>query len=579
MNRMFLRIRKVIAIVLSGIIALQVEAQNTFDATSFTPPSPTAYELGKYGQIPVGMFTGTPNVSVPLYEYKTANLSVPISLSYNSNGIRVDEISSNVGHGFSLNAGGVISRVVRDLPDERDGSADYPEKEIKEKGFNSPIPAQYVKNLAENSSLDSEADQFSYNFNGYSGRFTFDNNHKIVDFPKSDLKIEPYSDSNKKGFSITTPDGIIYLFTSTESTRNRSIGGGHDSNPFYITSWYLSYIIHPKGDIINFVYEYASYSYIASQSQTVTYTPYQPTCPGSPAFGPSVNTGLLIDHELSVSGVRLKEINSNIPGTGKIIISNNIAHPALSTYKLIDNISVFDKNNGLIEKFNFSYLTPVENKRAFLKEITYLDNNKKYQFQYITPELLPERLSYSQDHWGYYNGKNNNTIIPAPSLLEGSPMPPTLTEGANKNPDPAFAQMGLLKKISYPTKGYTELNYEANTYYGTREILPPLETLGLDVLTENTMQDSKTALISGIAFDQSAKVHIGVSFNDIPSCSAHQDDIIHQNITYYIKDLTTGTYPDIVQSGTFGSTILGNPGSIRADMDLSNTYQCRLVKL
>ncbi len=73
--------------------------------TKIIPPSPTAYELGKYGQIPVGYFTGTPNVSVPIYTYKAGNLSVPISLSYNSNGIKVDQLSSNVGLGWSLNVG------------------------------------------------------------------------------------------------------------------------------------------------------------------------------------------------------------------------------------------------------------------------------------------------------------------------------------------------------------------------------------------------------------------------------------------------------------------------------------------
>jgi len=71
----------------------------------YTPPSPTAYELGKYGQMPVGMFTGTPIFDLPLYEYKTSNLTVPISVSYFSNGIKVDQVESKVGLGLSLNAG------------------------------------------------------------------------------------------------------------------------------------------------------------------------------------------------------------------------------------------------------------------------------------------------------------------------------------------------------------------------------------------------------------------------------------------------------------------------------------------
>src|SRR5690554_1065147 len=85
------------------------------------PPSPTAYEFGKYGQVPVGMFTGTPSVSVPLYTYNTRNLSVPISLSYSSNGIKVDQLSTNVGLGWNFNAGGVITRIARDKMDEDRG--------------------------------------------------------------------------------------------------------------------------------------------------------------------------------------------------------------------------------------------------------------------------------------------------------------------------------------------------------------------------------------------------------------------------------------------------------------------------
>ncbi|MBP6977475.1 MAG: hypothetical protein KBB71_04080 [Lentimicrobiaceae bacterium] len=57
------------------------------------PPSPTAAELGRYGQIPVGMFTGAPQVSIPLYTLTSRYLSVPVSLSYSSNGIKVEQVA------------------------------------------------------------------------------------------------------------------------------------------------------------------------------------------------------------------------------------------------------------------------------------------------------------------------------------------------------------------------------------------------------------------------------------------------------------------------------------------------------
>src|SRR5690606_8850101 len=82
------------------------------------PPSPTAGALGKYGSVPVGLSTGIPNISVPLYSYAQSgqgNLGLDISLNYHAGGIRVDEVSSNVGIGWSLSAGGVITRTLKSI--------------------------------------------------------------------------------------------------------------------------------------------------------------------------------------------------------------------------------------------------------------------------------------------------------------------------------------------------------------------------------------------------------------------------------------------------------------------------------
>ena len=53
------------------------------------PPSPTAASLGIYGAVPVGHYTGIPQIEIPLYEIKCGSLTIPISLSYHASGIRV----------------------------------------------------------------------------------------------------------------------------------------------------------------------------------------------------------------------------------------------------------------------------------------------------------------------------------------------------------------------------------------------------------------------------------------------------------------------------------------------------------
>ena len=85
------------------------------------PPAPNTASLGKYVENPVGYYTGVPNISIPLYEIKEKNFSLPISLSYHAGGIKVEDVSSNVGLGWVLNAGGVITRVVKDIPDDFKG--------------------------------------------------------------------------------------------------------------------------------------------------------------------------------------------------------------------------------------------------------------------------------------------------------------------------------------------------------------------------------------------------------------------------------------------------------------------------
>ncbi len=81
------------------------------------PHSPEAESLGKFGDIPVGLYTGVPSTSVSIYQMKLKNVTVPISIDYHSSGVKVDELASNVGLDWALNAGGVINVIQYGLSD------------------------------------------------------------------------------------------------------------------------------------------------------------------------------------------------------------------------------------------------------------------------------------------------------------------------------------------------------------------------------------------------------------------------------------------------------------------------------
>ena len=103
-----------------------------------------------------------------------------------------------------------------------------------------------------------------FNFNGYTGRFNINEDGLVLTPPSQTLKIEITTSYFGTGsnFEITTPDGVKYLFADKEKTNN---GGGcapSTGTYFYTTSWYLSKISHPNGDVINFIYETETYIYM-----------------------------------------------------------------------------------------------------------------------------------------------------------------------------------------------------------------------------------------------------------------------------------------------------------------------------
>ena len=83
------------------------------------PPSPNAASLGKFGGVNFGLSSGAMSHTIPLANLNSTNLNIPISISYNTHGFKVDEIATRVGTSWTLNAGGVITRVVRGDVDEQ----------------------------------------------------------------------------------------------------------------------------------------------------------------------------------------------------------------------------------------------------------------------------------------------------------------------------------------------------------------------------------------------------------------------------------------------------------------------------
>ena len=80
--------------------------------------TPNAAELGKYGRTPVNYFNGLPNITVPLTEVYAKGYTLPVYLTYHASGNKPDQHPSWVGLGWTLHAGGSITRVINGQRDE-----------------------------------------------------------------------------------------------------------------------------------------------------------------------------------------------------------------------------------------------------------------------------------------------------------------------------------------------------------------------------------------------------------------------------------------------------------------------------
>lgn len=246
--------------------------------------SPNAANLGIYGEIPVSHFTGTPSIRIPLYELETNHLNIPITLSYHASGVRPDQRPSWVGLGWSLNAGGLISRTVKGQPDEYNNSAyDYGNKVgfyfqysiLNNMAWNQK---SYLRQVAQNIDMvlkDTEPDEFYFNFGDYQGKFLlnhhkqwvvqcdrpvkviFDDTYLEVPFSKRGTLAEHYGYFRSfSGFTLITEDGTKYLFGGNVDALDYSIDFFKQYEDEWVaTSWYLTKIIFPNAEEVTLSYE------------------------------------------------------------------------------------------------------------------------------------------------------------------------------------------------------------------------------------------------------------------------------------------------------------------------------------
>jgi hypothetical protein len=459
---------------------------------------------------PIGISTGVPEINIPIYT--NADNYINLNLSYHGGGIKNSERASSVGLGWILEGGGLVTRIVRGLPDDNSNgylNMSTSKFQFLQKELNENYTTQELDDFStsvEGNYTDPSPDIFFFKFNGYQGKFFIDRNKKVHSIEKSNLKFAViFQDTNGiiSSFTITTPDGISYIFSEKETMELNPAQNGVTS---YYSSWFLKEIKTHSQVLCSFDYVLRKYSEIRqtaeykfpNSSNNFTYkTESHTVTTNAKKIKRIAWSSGKIDFYYYDSSIFETESNPFGPNIGnsiflrKLEIFNDLASPASSSY--LFNFCNFNNISSSFNSLRDIKLTSIIEK---------IDNiSKTINFEY-NPQSLPDEYSKQQDLWGYYNGNNSNSLIPQTYLSNGviSILPilgGTTIYGANRMVNSEKIIVGQLKKVIYPGGKTDEYIFEPNSFEHNGSLLLGG---GLRIAEKKTYTTSDPANYSSISY-------------------------------------------------------------------------------
>lgn len=444
--------------------------------------SPEAEAIQKVAEIPVSFHTGVPEISIPIYNIDLPGFTLPISISYNASGLRVEDQATDVGLGWTLNYGGSITQ-------QRYGMNDFLETygwlHTTEKITPSSYQTFFINNGASanltpqfsfaaragQNLVDTQADLFSYSIPGQSGKFYFNQNGKYFFIPKRPNRISyamlPGSDSTAE-LTLTDDNANRFIFGVVETAKTIPWGGRTQAHPAIQwavgTGWLAandddytyktSRIITRNTDTANFIYNLVGISYNNQPTQT-RYSKSDPLLPSIPDVTNLSTT--------SINQQRISEITTNrghrIVFVYDTAARKDLASPNLPKNAALKRIDVYFENQLIKQQlFNYDYYTTSGSGTDAFK-LRLLSTNEAGQPGHVftyNGSTLPSWRSYNRDHWGYANDASNTTLLPMDATNGFS-------TGANREVGSlATVSAGILKEITHPTGGRTVFDYERN---------------------------------------------------------------------------------------------------------------------
>lgn len=516
-------------------------------------PSPDVAAMSTFGSVPVSLYTGTPDVSIPLYDIKIGNYNMPITASYHLASVKPHLSPSILGVGWSLIAGGYITRTVREFYDEKKSmshSFGFLYNYHAALNITSSQLGTYISNtvtgLANGINYkEIMADEFSFNFCGYSGNFYLNANGKWEVVSDYNIEIEPcdttelatlddigqtriktngwqMQNNNKKFFKkfvILTPDGCRYEFGGLDATEFSIPYYSKNTSDLIATTWFLKKITTPQQREILFNYVSQNPRYNSSSSPhpymscNIQFSPqkntrawvynnqiYQETSSNAPVHSFSgfltfpvylqsietVNERLSFSYSWNNNYYKIFPQNLSVlyweqNNDSYIDPFKGIYNPSLQFTTMLDNVTLPLTQNKIIDRLKPLILDSITVTGKYggetPKTISFSHNNTdirprlldivikekrenkklKYNFEYnegltVNSVGTIDVPLVKTDAWGFCNAGTWYSVSNDYNNFTYGP------------PNLQYAKAETLKKITYPTGGYSQFTYELNTY-------------------------------------------------------------------------------------------------------------------
>ena len=464
-------------------------------------PTPKAMEMTRYGHLSPDLNGGTMSFDIPVYTYSDKDFDIPISLHYYSEGFRPAQQTGEAGLGWTLMAGGAITREIVGLDDFKTGGMSHFYGELNDDdmyslsgtvGFSPTTGQAYFGNYDQ---LELTSDIYHFMMPGHYGSFMLvhkgQGKFKVFGTGAASGTYKVEYDSRYDSFTIRTGDGYLYVFGSALNEKSKEknynrlpTGQGEsasslNSDDVHYVTWFLDSITAPNGRTVHFKYIGNSFSSTIPQDgdDVITTFGQHLTHIIDDTGGNNVNiryyktvsiTSACYLKRIVVDSLRAGvdkftvDFDWNRQTNPEVMPNADVAYsPLVKPARKLSEIIV-KCGNKTIRRAVLNYFD--KDRRPFLRKVL-IQGLGAYDMSYSTygnNSTLPDILTNALDFWGFYNGR---TDVPDESII-----PTRVNEDCDeyiyssiKNPNWNYSRLGMLTSITYPTGGWTNISYEANT--------------------------------------------------------------------------------------------------------------------